>query len=85
LPVLRIWAYRVGLMLDDEWVTVGDHQFVDCWCGHAEPNPLDGRTLDVRYERIHRWVTLGCPPDCEMQSRVHGHVHVHCPQCAGCC
>ena len=72
-------------MLDDEWVTVGDHQFVDCWCGHAEPNPLDGRTLDVRFERIHRWVTMACPVDCELQTRVHGHVHVHCPLCVGCC
>jgi hypothetical protein len=72
-------------MLDDEWVMTGDHQFVDCWCGHGEPNPLDGRTLNIRMERIHRWVTLACPADCELQIRVHGHVHVHCPLCAACC
>jgi hypothetical protein len=30
-------------------------------------------------------VTLACPPACNLQSRVHGHVHVHCPHCADCC
>lgn len=70
-------------MLDDEWVTSGEHQFTDCWCGHTEPNPLNGKTLDAAIDRVHRWVTLACPSDCNLQSRVHGHVHVHCPRCFG--
>ena len=72
-------------MIDDEWVISGSHRFVECWCGHTEVNPLDGRTLNVEFERVHRWINLGCGPDCDMQSRVHGHVHIHCPRCADCC
>lgn len=81
----------LGGMLDDDWVTIGPHLFVDCWCGHAEAGPLDGKTLNVNMDRVHRWVTLACETDCSLQSRVHGHVHVHCPHCAaaatngGCC
>lgn len=69
-------------MLDDEWVTTGPHQFVDCWCGHTEVGMLTGRTLNFELDRVHRWITLACEPDCALQSRIHGHVHIHCPQCA---
>ncbi len=69
-------------MLDDEWVVTGPHQFIDCWCGHSEASALDGRTLNVEFDRVHRWITLGCDEDCAMQSRMHGHVHIHCPECA---
>lgn len=72
-------------MLDDEWITTGSHQFIECWCGHTESNPLDGKTLNLQIDRVHRWLTLACPPGCEQQSRVHGHVHIHCPHCADCC
>ena len=44
-------------------------------------NP-SGKTLDLKIDRTHRWVNLGCDPECREQSRVHGHVHVHCPDCA---
>lgn len=70
-------------MLEDEWATTGTHEFTDCWCGHTEANPLNGKTLDVLIDRVHRWVALACPEDCDRQSRVHGHVHIHCPRCAG--
>ena len=33
-------------MHDDEWITTGPHEFVDCWCGHVEPSNPGGRTLD---------------------------------------
>jgi hypothetical protein len=69
-------------MLDDEWVTTGPHQFVDCWCGHRETSPLTGKTLDIKLDRVHRWQTLACDPNCALQSRIHGHVHIHCPECA---
>lgn len=69
-------------MRDVEWVVSGPHRFVDCWCGHREPNLLDGATLDVDVDRVHRWITFGCDPACALQRRVHGHVHIHCPLCA---
>ena len=69
-------------MHEDEWVITGPHQFVDCWCGHNEISPLSGKTLDIKLDRVHQWIALACPDDCMMQSRVHGHVHVHCPDCA---
>ena len=67
---------------DDEWITTGPHRFFDCWCGHSEPTSPSGKTLDLKIDRTHRWVNLGCDPGCREQSRVHGHVHVHCPDCA---
>ena len=69
-------------MREDEWINTGPHRFFDCWCGHSEPFQPAGKTLDLKYDRTHRWVNLGCPPACAEQSRVHGHVHVHCPDCA---
>jgi hypothetical protein len=42
----------------------------------------DGKTLDFRIDRVHRWINLGCEPSCPDQMRVHGHVHIHCPDCA---
>ncbi len=69
-------------MHEDEWIPTGPHQFVDCWCGHAEANPLNGKTLELEYDRVHRWVSIACPEDCPQQTRVHGHVHIHCPICA---
>lgn len=69
-------------MREDEWLPVGPHRFIDCWCGHTEEVRPDGRTLDFDIDRVHRWVNTGCPPGCSRQSRVHGHVHVHCPECA---
>jgi hypothetical protein len=67
---------------EEEWISTGPHRFLDCWCGHGEPFRPNGRTLDFKLDRIHRWVNLGCPPACPEQTRVHGHVHVHCPECA---
>ncbi len=67
---------------EEEWITTGPHQFTDCWCGHGEEVGPSGKTLDFKIDRTHRWVTLGCDSTCQHQSRVHGHVHVHCPQCA---
>jgi len=67
---------------DDEWITTGPHRFLDCWCGHGEAYKPNGRTLDFKIDRTHRWVNLGCQPNCPEQTRVHGHVHVHCPECA---
>jgi hypothetical protein len=69
-------------MLDYEWHMVGTHAMSDCWCGHDEPFVIDGKTLDQVHQRIHRWITLGCDAQCPMTSRVHGHVHVHCLECA---
>lgn len=69
-------------MRDDEWILDGPHQFVDCWCGHAEELGPNEKTLDLKYDRVHRWINVGCPPGCDLQARVHGHVHVHCPECA---
>jgi hypothetical protein len=67
---------------DDEWIATGPHRFFDCWCGHSETFDPAGKTLDFRLDRTHRWVNLGCPENCTEQNRVHGHVHVHCPDCA---
>ena len=67
---------------DDEWITTGPHRFLDCWCGHGEPYRQNGKTLDFKLDRTHRWVNLGCSEDCNLQAKVHGHVHVHCPECA---
>ena len=72
-------------MLDDDWIHTGDHRFVDCWCGHTESSTPGGKTLDARFERVHQWITRACPDACELQSRMHGHVHVHCPRCNDCC
>ena len=67
---------------DDQWITTGPHRFFECWCGHSEPFNPSGKTLDLKIDRTHRWVNLGCDPGCREQNRVHGHVHVHCPDCA---
>jgi len=72
----------LGDVRDDEWIATGPHHFFECWCGHSEPANPAGKTLDFKIDRTHRWVNLGCGPTCNEQSRVHGHVHVHCPDCA---
>jgi hypothetical protein len=74
-------AYVAGVH-DDEWIATGPHEFVDCWCGHVEPLNPGGRTLDRQLDRVHRWVNVGCDVTCPHQTRIHGHVHVHCPECA---
>jgi len=74
-------AYVAGVH-DDEWIATGPHEFVDCWCGHVEPLNPGGRTLDLQLDRVHRWVNVGCDVTCPHQTRIHGHVHVHCPECA---
>ena len=78
-------GFMFGQMIDDDWVATGSHQFADCWCGHTEPEVTNGKTLDAEVDRVHRWMTLGCDADCALQSRVHGHVHIHCPSCPDCC
>ncbi len=67
---------------DDEWITTGPHRFMDCWCGHGEQLRPNGKTLDFKLDRVHRWINVGCEATCTYQSRVHGHVHIHCPECA---
>jgi hypothetical protein len=70
------------MLPEGEWVPVGTHTMLECWCGHDEPFVENGKTLDQARERIHQWITLGCDEVCAMTGRVHGHVHVHCRRCA---